>query len=400
MAGAFTSSGATVPFIDLRPSHAPIKLDLLERIGMLIDAGVFTDGPQVAEFEQAFASFTGVHHCVGVASGLDALRLALLATEIEPGDEVIVPANTFPATVEAITQARGVPLLVDASESDYNIDPAAAASAVTSRTRILLPVHLYGQLANMPAVLRVADRYGLVVIEDSCQAHGAYRDGISPGTHTAAAAFSFYPAKNLGAMGDAGAIVTNSTDVAEVARALREHGQRAKYEHEREGWTARLDTIQAIVLLHKLPLMDAWTGQRRAAAAWYLEQLRATGDVILPPVPTGSEPVWHLFVIRTAHVQELGAYLETRGIATGRHYPTPIHLTAAFRHLGHGLGAFPVSERLAREVLSLPIYPGISDAQLAAVTEAIKDYFAGGKATAAARFDRNRFRAGPATGRP
>ena len=269
MPGANTSSGAIVPFIDLGPSHAPIKSDLLEGIGMLIDAGVFTNGPQVAAFEQAFASFTGVHHCVGVASGLDALRFALLATEIDPGDEVIVPANTFPATVEAITQARGVPLLVDASESDYNIDPAAVAAAVSSRTRILLPVHLYGQLANMPAVRRVADRYGLVVIEDACQAHGAVRNGISPGTHTAAAAFSFYPAKNLGAMGDAGAIVTNSADVAEVVRTLREHGQRAKYEHEREGWTARLDTIQAIVLLHKLPLMDAWTGQRRAAAAWY-----------------------------------------------------------------------------------------------------------------------------------
>jgi dTDP-4-amino-4,6-dideoxygalactose transaminase len=392
--GVNTSGGAIVPFIDLRPSHAPIKPDLLEGIGRLIDAGAFTNGPQVAAFEQAFASFTGVHHCVGVASGLDALRLALLATEIEPGDEVIVPANTFPATVEAITQARGVPLLVDASESDYNIDPAAAAAAVSSRTRILLPVHLYGQLANVPAVRRVADRYGLVVIEDACQAHGAVRDGISPGTHTAAAAFSFFPAKNLGAMGDAGAIVTNRADVAEVVRELREHGQRAKYEHEREGWTARLDTIQALVLLHKLPLMDAWTGQRRAAAAWYLEQLRGAGDVILPPVPSGSEPVWHLFVIRTAHVQELGAYLEARGIATGRHYPKPIHLTAAFRHLGYGLGAFPVSERLAREVLSLPIYPGISDAQLEAVTDAIKAYFAGGKGASAARFDRNRLRAG------
>jgi dTDP-4-amino-4,6-dideoxygalactose transaminase len=293
-----------------------------------------------------------------------------------------------------------VPLLVDASESDYNIDPAAAAAAVSSRTRILLPVHLYGQLANMSAVRRVADRHGLLVIEDACQAHGAVRDGISPGTQTAAAAFSFYPAKNLGAMGDAGAIVTNSADVAEVVRALREHGQRAKYEHEREGWTARLDTIQAVVLLHKLPLMDAWTGQRRSAAAWYLEQLRGVGDVILPPVPSGSEPVWHLFVIRTAHVQELAAYLEGRGIATGRHYPRPIHLTAAFRHLGYGSGAFPVSERLAREVLSLPIYPGISDAQLEIVTDAIKAYFAGGKATAAARFDWNRFRAEAGTAHP
>ena len=270
----------------------------------------------MAEFEQAFASFTGVHHCVGVASGLDALRLALLATEIEPGDEVIVPANKFPATVEAITQARGVPLLVDASESDYNIDPAAAASAVTSRTRILLPVHLYGQLGRTACSPAVSpSRYGLVVIEDACQAHGADRDGISPGTHTGAAAFSFYPAKNLGAMGDAGAIVTNSTDVAEVVGALREHGQRAKYEHEREGWTARLDTIQAIVLLHKLPLMNAWTGGARPAA-WYLKQLRAIGEVTLPAVPTGSEPVWHLSVIRTAHVEELAAYLEGRGVAT------------------------------------------------------------------------------------
>ena len=338
MAGAFTSSGATFPFIDLRPSHASIKLDLLERIGVLIDAGMFTGGPQVAEFEQAFASFTGVHHCVGVASGLDALRLALLATEIEPGDEVIVPANTFPATVEAITQARGVPLLVDASESDYNIDPAAAASAVTSRTRIpssSTPLRAAREYACSPArrrqVRACRDRRFLPGTRRLSRRH-------QPGNAHRRSGVQLLSGEESGRDGrcrrdrheqhrrrGGGAGAARARSASEIrARAGGVDGAPAP---------SKLSSF-----LHKLPLMDAWTGQRRAAAAWYLEQLRATGDVILPPVPTGSEPVWHLFVIRTAHVQELGAYLETRGIATGRHYPTPIHLTAAFQTPGAWIG--------------------------------------------------------------
>ena len=312
-----------------------------------------------------------------MASGLDALRLGLLAAGLEPGDEVVVPANTFVATVEAVTQAGGIPVLVDASWLDYNLDVEAAGAAVTSRTRFLLPVHLYGQLADLRALAEVAGIHRTKIVEDACQAPGAERDGLRAGTVGTAAAFSFYPGKNLGAMGDAGALVTDSPGLAARARALREHGQREKYRHEWEGWTARLDTIQAIVLLRKLPLLDSWNGQRRAAAAHYLERLDGIGDLVLPPVAPGSEPVWHLFVVRTADPDGLGTFLSARGIETGRHYPEPIHLTAAYCSLG-APGAFPVAEQLAREALSLPLFPGMREQQLDAVVEAVRAYFDGG----------------------
>ncbi len=374
----FSHSALRVPSIDLSSAHAGIKAELLREIGDLIDSGEFANGPQVAEFEDAFAGFCGTAECVGVASGLDALRLGLLAAGLELGDEVIVPANTFIASVEAVTQAGGAPILVDASELDYNLDIGATAAAITWRTRFLLPVHLYGQLADMRALRELARRRGFDILEDACQAHGAERDGFRAGAAGTAAAFSFYPGKNLGAMGDAGALVTDSADVAANARALREHGQRRKYRHERVGWTARLDTIQALVLLHKLPLLDAWNEDRRAAAAYYLDALTGIGDVVLPPVPPGSEPVWHLFVIRTADPGDLARFLLERGIETGRHYPEPIHLTGAYRSLGYARGVFPVAEQLARETLSLPVFPGITDQQLDAVVTAVCDYFARG----------------------
>src|SRR6266508_5353883 len=248
MVGRGPSLSCPVPFLDLGPLHQELKEGVLAAIGELIDSGEFTNGGQVAEFETAFARFCGVRHCVGVSSGLDALRLGLLAAGTEAGDEVLVPAHTFVATLEAVTQAGGVPVLVDVGETDYAIDVAAAEAAVGPRTRFLLPVHLYGQLADMGGLTELAERAGLRIVEDACQAHGARRDGRAAGASGLAGAFSFYPAKNLGAMGDAGALVTSDEDLAGVARALREHGQRSKYEHEREGYTARLDTIQAIVL--------------------------------------------------------------------------------------------------------------------------------------------------------
>jgi len=362
----------------LRPAHEPIVTELLADVAELIATNAYTNGPAVAQFERAFAAYCGVAECVGCASGLDALRLALLATGIEPGDEVIVPANTFVATLEAVTQARGVPVVVDVSESDYNVDVTAAEAAVGPRTRYLLPVHLYGQLADMAAVRALADRAGLRVVEDACQAHGASRDGLGAGGSGDAGAFSFYPGKNLGAMGDAGALVTSDDAVAAHVRMLREHGQRRKYAHEVEGWTARLDTIHALVLLRKLPLLDEWTEQRRAAARYYTEALAGVGDLRLPPVPAGSEPVWHLYVVRTAAPGALADFLAQRGIGTGRHYPQPVHLTGAYRHLGAGPGSFPFAERLAAEVLSLPMFAGISAQQLEAVVAAVSEYFARG----------------------
>ncbi|MHB8468460.1 MAG: DegT/DnrJ/EryC1/StrS family aminotransferase [Gaiellaceae bacterium] len=371
-------AGLRVPFFDLGPSHGPLKEALLAEIAGLVDSGDFSNGPQVAEFEQAFAAYCGAPTCVGTASGLDALRFALIAADVGPGDDVLVPANTFVATLEAVSQAGATPVPVDVSATDYNLDPAAAAAAVSARTRALIPVHLYGQMADMRALHEMAVGAELVVVEDACQAHGASRDGVRPGELADAAAFSFYPGKNLGAMGDAGALITGDEPLAELVRALREHGQTEKYRHRFAGYTSRLDTIHALVLLHKLPLLSRWNQERTKAAAFYLEGLDGVGDIRLPPVAEGSTHVWHLFAIRTAHVEELAAFLAERGISTGRHYPEPPHLSAAYAHLGHARGEFPLAEQLADELLSLPLYPGITEAQLAAVMGGVADFFDGG----------------------
>ena len=364
-----------VPFLDLSPSHDPLREDLLEAIEALIESNAFTNGPAVAEFEAEFASYCGADFCVGVASGLDALRLALLAERIAPGDEVIVPANTFVATLEAVTQAGGNPVVVDVTEDDYNIDPEAVDAALSERTRFVLPVHLYGQLADMRELQSRAQKWGTPLIEDACQAHGATRDGIRAGAGGAAAAFSFYPAKNLGAFGDAGALVSSDEKLAERVRALREHGQRVKYRHDHEGYTARLDTIQALVLSKKLPRLDAWNEERRAVARFYNAHLDGIGDLRLPPVPEGSEPVWHLYEVRTAHPERLSDFLRRRNIGSGRHYPQAVHLSPAYQSLGYRRGQFPVAEALAEELLSLPIFPGMTDEQLEALVEAVTDYF-------------------------
>jgi dTDP-4-amino-4,6-dideoxygalactose transaminase len=369
--------GVAVPFLDLSHMHAPVRDALVREIGELIDSGAFTNGPIVSSFEADFAAYCGVDHCVGTASGLDALRLALLAGGIEQGDEVIVPAATFVASLEAVTQAGGVPILVDVCESDYGLDPGATSAAVGPRTRFLLPVHLYGQLADMRALRIIAGSSGIQILEDACQAHGAERDGLRAGAAGTAAAFSFYPGKNLGAAGDAGAFVTDDAATAARVRALREHGQTAKYVHAYEGWTARLDAIQALVLSHKLPLLDGWNEQRRAAARFYDQALEGIGDLVLPSVAVGSDPVWHLYVVRTREPESLATFLRERGIGTGRHYPDPVHLTEAYQWLGHGRGAFPVAEALARECISLPMFPGISESQLAAVADGVRAFFDG-----------------------
>ena len=367
-----------VPFVDLNRLNEAVRADFLEAVSALVDSGAFVNGPAVGSFEQAFASYCRTADAVGVASGLDALRLALLAAGIERGDEVIVPAQTFVATLEAVTQAGGTPVPAEVGAVDYNLDPAAAEAAVSSRTRFLLPVHLYGQMADMAALRSVAERNGLAIVEDACQAHGAERDGIRAGAGGLAGAFSFYPAKNLGAMGDAGALTTDDASLAESVRALREHGQRRKYRHDLEGYTARLDTIQAIVLELKLRLLDGWNEERRSAAAFLGEALTGVGDLKVPEVAPGSTPVWHLYVVRTAEPEALGEFLRGRGIATGRHYPDPVHLAPAYAHLGYAKGSFPIAEQVAREGLSLPMFPGITEDQLTAVAEAIRAFFSRG----------------------
>jgi len=367
-----------VPFLDLSSSHAGIGEKILKGVSRVLETNAYVNGPEVETFERAFAAYCGAADCVGVSSGLDALRIALLAAGSAPEDEVIVPAMTFAATFEAVTQARCTPVVVDVSNIDYAIDVGAVASVRTDRTRFLLPVHLYGQMADVRELRALAARHEMILIEDACQAHGARRDSYAAGTAGLAAAFSFYPSKNLGAMGDAGALVTSDVELARRARALREHGQFRKYEHELEGYTARLDTLQAVVLLHKLPLLEVWNEQRRAAARFYTTQLAGAGDLRLPSVPDGSEPVWYLYVVRTREPERLGAFLAERDISTGRHYPQPPHLSRAYAQLGYRRGSFPVAESLADEGISLPLFPGMTEAQLSAVVTAIWDFFRGG----------------------
>jgi len=367
-----------VPLVDLGPASAAVAPELLSRLAELIEAGAFVNGPQVEAFERDFAAFCGRTTTVGVASGLDALRLSLLASGLTEGSEVVVPAMTFVATLEAVVQAGGKPVVVDIRDDDLGMDPEAAAAAAGTRTQFLLPVHLHGQMADVRGLARVATRQSLELIEDACQAHGASRDGIDAGAAGIAGCFSFYPSKNLGAMGDAGAIVLDDAALDRKARSLREHGQSRRYHSDDIGYTARLDAIQALVLSLKLPLLEGWNAERRNAAAYYLDALSGVGDLRLPQEVPGATHVWHVFAVRTAAPDALAEFLASRGVSTGRHYPVPVHLLGAFENLGLRAGAFPVAEAVARETLSLPLFPGISEAQLEAVADGVRAYFAGG----------------------
>jgi dTDP-4-amino-4,6-dideoxygalactose transaminase len=368
----------TLPFVDLSHANAAVERDVLADTAAIIASGQFTNGPHVERFEKAFAAFCGARECVGVASGLDGLRLALIAAGVKAGDEVIVPAQTFIATFEAISQAGATPIVADVSERDYNLDPDAVAAVLGRRTRCILPVHLYGQMADVHLLSDLARRHDVQLVEDACQAHGAARDDLRPGQVATAAAFSFYPTKNLGALGDAGALITDDHALAGRARALRQHGESERYISEHIGYTARLDTLQAAVLLRKLPLLNGWNRQRRETAGLYSEALEGVGDLRCLPVPAGSLPVWHLYPVRTAHAQSLASFLAERGIRTGRHYPQPPHLSPAYASLGYRQGAFPVAETLAAELVSLPMYPGMSEHQVARVADSVGEYFRNG----------------------
>jgi dTDP-4-amino-4,6-dideoxygalactose transaminase len=364
-----------VPFVDLAAVTQPVSRDILGALEELMNAGAFVNGSAVLDFEAAFADACGRAHCVGLASGLDALRLVLFTYGIGPGDEVIVPAMTFVATFEAVAQVGATPVPADVSVDDVGLSPEAAAAAVTSQTRALMPVDLYGQMADPATLGEIARRHDLKIVEDACQAHGASRDGKLAGSWGDAGAFSFYPSKNLGAMGDAGALVTDDHDVAERVRALRQHGEVGKYRSLYVGYTARLDAFQAVVLSHKLPLLEGWNEQRRAAARAYGEALAGIGDLRLPQTVPGAVHAWHLYTVRTADPESLAVFLHERGVATGRHYPEPPHLSGAFAYLGYEPGSFPVAEAIGRETLSLPLFPGITEAQIAHTASSVESYF-------------------------
>ena len=391
----------TVPFSDLRAMHDEVREQVEAGWSRIIETSSFIGGPLVSGFEEAFAAYCATRHCVGVGTGTDAVRVALQAVGVGPGDVVVTVPHTFIATVEGITQAGAAPVFVDVDAEAYTMDPALVEGFLTDdcemrdgrlierasgrRVAALLPVHLYGQAADMDPLLELARRFGLRVVEDAAQAHGATYKGRRCGSLGDAAAFSFYPGKNLGAMGEAGAVTTSDAATAARCRVLREHGQSERYIHvTADGSNARLDTVQAVVLSAKLPRMADWTAMRRRAAAWYQERLGGL-PLVLPAEAEGREHVYHLFVVQLEGRDEVRAALDAAGIATGLHYPVPLHMQQAYRGLGLERGSFPVSEQVAARGLSLPMFPHITERQIDAVAGALRSALGAGALPTGAR---------------
>jgi dTDP-4-amino-4,6-dideoxygalactose transaminase len=362
-----------VPFLDLRATYFELQEEIDTAVKGVMSSGAFILGKEVDLFEQEFASFLGIKHCIGVGNGLDALHLALRALEIGPGDEVLVPSNTYIATWLAVSYAGAKPVPVEPDAHTYNMSPRLIEAAITSRTKAIMPVHLYGQAADMDPILDIARRHNLYVIEDAAQAHGARYKGVRVGGLGDIAGWSFYPGKNLGAFGDGGAITTNSDEIAERLRVLRNYGSRVKYYNEALGFNTRLDSIQAAVLRIKLRKLDEWNGRRSAVAARYLDALKDTG-LVLPYVPSWADPVFHLFVVRTERREEFMEFLKARGIGTLIHYPVPPHLQQAYSQLGWKEGSLPLTEQIHREVVSLPMGPHLSEQEVEAVIQAVREF--------------------------
>lgn len=362
-----------VPFVSFRPMERELDSDLRAAFARVLQNSWYIEGREDEAFEQAFARYCGVSCCVGCGNGLDSLVLILKAFGIGPGDEVIVPSNTFIATVLAVSYAGAVPVLVEPRLDTYNIDPERIEAAVTPRTRAIIAVHLYGQCAQMDAIRTIADAHGLKVIEDAAQAHGATWKGCRAGSLGDAAGFSFYPGKNLGALGDAGCVTTSDPDLAKKVRALGNYGSDFKYHHIYKGQNSRLDELQAAFLAAKLPHLDAMNAERRRIAARYRAGI-TNPAVVLPTVDEHCEHVWHIFAVRCAARDALEAHLTARGIGTNKHYPTPIHLQGAYRELGIPKGALPLAEEISATELSLPMYYGMTEEQVQAVIDAVNSF--------------------------
>ena len=369
-----------IPFVDLKAQYASIKTEVNAAIQGVLDSCQFTLGSEVAAFEQEFSAYCKSSHGIGVNTGTSALHLSLLAANIGPGDEVITVPFTFVATVSAICYTGAKPVFVDIDPRSFTIDVAAIEAAITERTKAIIPVHLYGQPADMDPLLEIAKRRGLVVIEDACQAHGAEYKGRRAGSMGDLGCFSFYPGKNLGAYGEGGMVVTGNADYARTIRMLRDWGAERKYQHVLKGYNYRLEGIQGAVLRVKLRHLEAWTEARRAAAARY-DRLLAGSGVVTPPAMPYARHVYHVYAIRTGQREAWQEALNAQGIQTGIHYPIPVHLLPAFSDLGYRAGQFPHSERAANEVLSLPMFPELSDAQAEEVVRALKGLAAGSQAT-------------------
>ncbi|HEY9291178.1 MAG TPA: DegT/DnrJ/EryC1/StrS family aminotransferase [Microlunatus sp.] len=360
-----------VPFLDLPAQQAEIADEVLPVWRRQFESAAFVGGPEVAAFEAEYADYIGVGHCIGVGNGTDAIEIALRAAGISRGDEVILPANTFIATAEAVSRVGAVPVLVDVDDEHLLIDPSAVEAAVTPHTRAIIPVHIFGQTAPVEALTPIAEKYRLVIVEDAAQSQGASSSAGRAGALGRIAATSFYPGKNLGAAGDAGAVLTDDPAAADFARNVSAHGSTVRYVHDRIGFNSRLDAIQATELRAKLRRLDKWNGARQAAAAHYTELLADVPGVRVPAVRPGNADVWHLYVVRVEDRDRVLAEMGAAGIGVAIHYPTPVHLTAAYADLGYQRGTFPVAEAAAGQILSLPMFPHLTEEQQAAVVAAL-----------------------------
>ena len=364
-----------VPFLDLRRQIETLSTEIMSRIADIIKSGRFVSGKYVGEFEKAFAGYLGVKHCVSVSSGTAALQLALMAHGIGPGDEVLVPANTFIATAEAVSLVGATPVFVDIDKKTYTLNCDKLEEAITMHTKAVIPVHLYGQCADMDCIKEIAQKNGLIVIEDASQAHGAEYKGRKAGSMGDAAAFSFYPGKNLGSFGEGGAVVTNNDRIAEKVRMLSDHGSRVKYRHELVGGNFRMSEIQGAVLLVKLGRLDEWNKRRRNNAQRYDELLGEVKEVITPYEAEHNKHIYHLYVIRSEKRDGLQEFLRAKGVGTLIHYPIPLHLQEAYAPLNIEEGSLPASEEVQREVLSLPMFPELREEEIVYVSEKIREYF-------------------------
>jgi dTDP-4-amino-4,6-dideoxygalactose transaminase len=365
-----------VPFVDLKAQYNSIRYEVASAIQNVLEATAFAGGPFVARFEEEFARFCGTRHAICVGSGTSALWLALLAHGVGPGDEVITVPNTFIATAEAISRTGAMPVFVDVDEKSQLMNPALLEAAITSRTRAIIPVHLFGRTADMDQIVAIARGHNLLVVEDACQAHGALFGGRRAGSIGDAGCFSFYPGKNLGAYGEGGAVTTNSDEVARRVAVLRDHGQSEKYRHSLIGWNDRMDGIQGSILGAKLKYLEGWNRARRHNARLYSELLNDVEEIRTPEAGGEGEHIFHVYVIRVRERDELQRYLASKDVSCGIHYPVPIHLQDAYESLGLKKGSFPVAERCAETILSLPMFPELTEEQIAYVASQIKAFMA------------------------
>jgi len=359
-----------VSFLDLSSAYRELQNEIDDAVARTLASGQYIGGPEVELFEEEYSRFCEANYAVGVANGLDALILALRALGVGPGDEVIVPSNTYIATWLAVSHCGATPIAVEPDRQTFNIDPLKIETAISRRTKVIIPVHLYGQPADMDIILSIAQRHGLRVLEDGAQAHGSSYKGKRIGAHGDAVAWSFYPGKNLGAMGDGGAVTTNDPAIADCIRVLRNYGSRLKYVNEMKGFNSRLDTVQAAILRVKLKHLDNWNDRRRAIASIYKEKMNE-GEIVHPLVPAWANPVWHLYVLRCSHRDSLKNQLEKQGVQTLIHYPIGPHLQGAYVEMSLGIGSFPIAEKMQNEILSLPIGPTMTQLDINHVVDAV-----------------------------